>query len=60
MYKAHPSAFGASTLKPSKTPPLFSESRSTYCAESQVRVPPRPKTIKEILKDDFAALRQML
>ena len=47
MYKAHPSAFGASTLKPSKTPPLFSESRSTYCAESQVRVPLGPKTIKE-------------
>src|SRR5258707_8586072 len=44
--KAHPSAFGASTLKPSKTPPLFSEWPSTYCAESQVRVPLRPKTIR--------------
>src|SRR4029077_6880954 len=37
----------SSTLKPSKTPPLFSESRSTYCAESQVRVPLGRKTIKE-------------
>jgi hypothetical protein len=44
MYKAHPSAFVASTLKPSKTPPLLS--RSTYRAESQVRVPLRPKTIR--------------
>src|SRR6266446_4866878 len=51
MYMAHPSAFGASTLKPSKTPPLFSESRSTYCAESQVRVPLRPKTIRRKLTD---------
>jgi hypothetical protein len=34
-----------------KTPPLFSGSRSTYCAESRVRVPLRPKTIKKNLTD---------
>src|SRR5258708_5435337 len=42
-----PQPFVASTLKPSKTPPLLSESPSTYCAESQVRVPLGRKTIKE-------------
>jgi len=46
MYKAYPSAFSASILKPSKTPLLFSEQCSTYCGESQVRVPLRPKTIR--------------